>query len=453
MDIRPSIGVISPYWDFWETAVDIDVRSAKSELDQRCNKSIEAHGRIVWQVTADELGEHLPEVDLIIVVIQMAVPPERVTTFLLQRPKSINLVWAAHATPAIPEPFTHESIVVRGATVGASMLSASLNRAAVVHDVVLGEPSSNSLVQRLEVAAAAGKIRGATFSVIGDELEGYDFVTAPQAELDRLGINVRRHSPEEFALRVRNVDPTALDSYLETLEAAWHESTTAEGGKQAARYALALRGLMEDDQSAAGAMNCHVLPLRNDPQGTGIAPCFGLGCETSEGRPWTCTGDINTSLAMLFVSALGSPTFYHEMEAVDATTGEVIFANSGEHDSRFARQQPLRYSPNPWYPGPHPTPIANFQIAAGPATVVAISTINERLRAIVAEGEFTSRSAQSTGTMSAVFRFANSTGTEGWESWARAGAGHHSCATDTHLSQSLEQLCKLLSIEFVQVNS
>ncbi len=453
METTPSIGVISPYWDFWESAVDTDVRGAKTALDIRCTDSIRAHGRIVWQVAADELGEHLPDVDLIIVVIQMAVPPEQVTAFLGQRTHSVKLVWAAHATSDLPEPFTHESIVVRGATVGASMLSASLNRTAVLHDVVLGDPSSNSLAQRLSVAAAAGKIRGSTVSVIGDHLEGYDFVTAPESELERLQVKVKKHTPQDFSSRVQDVDQAILYNYLAVLDPTWRESTTSEGGEQAARYALALRDLMVEDQSIAGAMNCHVLQLRTNPQGTGIAPCFGLGCETSEGRPWTCTGDINTSLAMLFVSALGHPTFYHEMEAVDATTGDIILANSGEHDSRFASQKPIRYSPNPWYPGPHPTPIASFQIAPGPATVIAVSAIDERLRVIVAEGEFTSRSAKSTGTMSAVFRFANSTGTEGWEGWVRAGAGHHSCATDTHLSQNIQQLCKLLGIEFVQVGS
>jgi L-arabinose isomerase len=142
---------------------------------------------------------------------------------------------------------------------------------------------------------------------------------------------------------------------------------------------------------------------------------------------------------------------HHEMEAVDVTTAEVIFANSGEHDNRFEAQSAFRYSPNPWFPGINRTPILSFAVAPGPASVVSMSSVKNRLRVIVAEGEFTERTAHATGTMSAVFRFSGSDDGEGWQSWVRAGSGHHSCATNQHIAKGVEAICRHLEIECARV--
>ena len=451
MNTRASVGVVGPYWDFWEDAVEVDIRSAKKTLHERCTAEIAALSEVVWNVSDADLDDGLADVDVIVVVVQMAAPPQIVQEFLKNRPGTVKLIWAAHDTPRVEEPFTHESIVIRGATVGASMLAASLFNEGISYDLALGEPGSASVAQALKSALAAGSVRGARLSVIGGALAGYDFVTSPESELSRLGIELVRHSPGEFAQRAQEVRPAALSEYLRSVDQSWHESTTPDGSEKAVRYALALEELVNADGSVAGTLNCHVAELRKDPLGPGVAPCFGLGRETSAGRPWTCTGDINTSLAMLFVAALGHPTFYHEMEAVDVTTGEVILANSGEHDTRFVNPESLRFTSNPWYPGPHPTPIVRFQIEPGPATIVAMSAASGRFRAIVAEGEFTSRSAEPTGTMSAVFRFSHLVGSKGWEKWAQAGSSHHSCATNAHIAQDIERLCKHLDIEFIQI--
>lgn len=448
---QASIGLIAPYWDFWESAVQTDVRGDKKTFHEKCTATVKRHGTIAWNVTDGELNDDLEAVDVIVVVSQMAVPPSRLLTFLQGRPESVILIWAAHGNPHIEEPFTHESIVLRGATVGASMLTASLVQNSVAHEVILGDPESAVVSRSLRVACAAGLIRGSRLTVIGRELEGYDFVNPPSSELERLNINIVRHSPREFAQNAAAVDADAIIAFTSDLDLSWHSATTAEGSDQAVRYVLALQSMVAKDQSRAGALNCHGTALRTNPSGTGVAPCFALGCETSQGRPWTCTGDINTSLAMLLVSVLGHPTMYHEMEAVDVTTGDIIFANSGEHDGRFQAQTPTRYSPNPWFPGANPTPILSYQVAAGPASVVALSVVNNRLRVIVAEGEFTARPAQAAGTMSAVFRFNGFDGEEGWQAWVRAGSGHHSCATNEHIAEDLEALCRHLEIECVSL--
>ena len=82
---------------------------------------------------------------------------------------------------------------------------------------------------------------------------------------------------------------------------------------------------------------------------------LGLGRLTSGGRPFTCTGDIVTAVAMLTTKRLGGAAVYHEIEAIDYATGEVVIANSGEHDLAWlADGERPRLQRNDWFCGKDP---------------------------------------------------------------------------------------------------
>lgn len=428
-----------------------DPRGAHARLFEQSIAVAGAHGETVWSVLADDLDESLPPVDLIIVVITMAAPPAPLRAFLEQRPDSLVVIWALHESGEIAEPFTHQSITTRGATVGASMVAASLARAGVDHDVVLGHSTAARVDQALRCAAAAATIRGSRLLVLGDALEGYDFVVPPHLEVARLGVEIVRHDPETLSETAASISEADIAALRAELDADLSAVTTNAGADSALRLARALEQMVDADGVQGGAMNCHGPSLRGGHRWGGVAPCLALGRLTSQGCGFTCTGDVNTAIAMLLVSALGRPTMYHEMEAVDELTDEVILANSGEHDDRFAAVAPARVVANPWFPGANPTPIVAFQVAPGPASIVAVTVIDEKLRVIVTQGTFTERSTDRTGTMSAAFRFSSSSAPEGWRAWVNAGAGHHACATDAHIRDDLRAVCRHLGLELVSV--
>ncbi len=443
--------MVAPYWHFWEAVVDDDPSAPHRRLMSQSSALAREFGDVRWSVLTDELDKELEAVDLVVVVTTMAAPPEKVRTFLKTRSACVVLVWAHHDTARIPEPFTHESITLRGATVGASMMTASLSQEGIEHDVVVGHSGSPEVRRSLSLAAAAAKVRGARLTVVGRPLGGYDFVLPPESELERLGIDIVAHTSEELAEHCDRLMDSDVAGLRAELSEQFGAVTTELGLDAALRYSVALREIVLGDGASAGAVNCHSPAIRGNSRFGEVAPCFALGRETSCGRPFTCTGDVNTSLAMLIVASLGRPTMYHEMEAIDEVTDEVILANSGEHDDRFTSSNPVRAVANPWFPGGHPTPILAAQIAAGPASVVAVTVVDSRLRVIIAEGEFTDRRADLTGTMCAAFRFAGETAGAGWTAWVRAGAGHHACATDSHVREDLSALCRHLGLELVTV--
>ncbi len=448
---QPRIGLLSPYWNFWEGVVEGDPRAIHAALFAQATTVASVYGDVVWSVSADELDDSLGTADLLIVVITMASPPAAVRAFLERRPNAVIVVWALHDAPAIAEPFTHQSITTRGATVGASMVAASLSRAGIAHDVVLGDPSSPRVAQALLCAAAAAAVRGSRLLVVGEPLEGYDFVLPPRAEADRLGVELISRTPDDLAAHADAASESDLAALRAEIGDALSAVTTDAGADVALRAAVALQHLVDHDDVQGGALNCHGPSLRTGERWGGVAPCLALGRVTSQGCGFTCTGDVNTALAMLLVSSLGRPTLYHEMEAIDEDTDEVVLANSGEHDSRFAGVSQARVIANPWFPGANPTPIVAYQIAPGPASIVAVTVVGGALRVIVAEGEFTSRPTELTGTMTAAFRFSSSSAPAGWQAWVTAGAGHHACATDAHLTTDLTAVCRHLGLDLVIV--
>ena len=205
-----------------------------------------------------------------------------------------------------------------------------------------------------------------------------------------------------------------------------------------------------------GAFNCHVPQFRFGEE-IGIAPCWGLGRLTTMGMPFTCTGDILTAVAMLVTKRLGGASLYHEIEAIDYATGEVVIANSGEHDLAWLdpRDRP-RLRRNGWFCGTDPRcgVCAVIEPPAGPATLVGFTPHPDArggFRLIAARGDLTTRRFPETGTANGAFRFRDGTVEEAWARWAATGVNHHSSATPGDLSGDVTKVARQLGIEAVIV--
>jgi L-arabinose isomerase len=227
----------------------------------------------------------------------------------------------------------------------------------------------------------------------------------------------------------------------------------AEGDtlERSLRAACALDDLVERHRLDAGAINCHVPEIRFGDE-VGIAPCFALGRQTSRGIPWACAGDVVTAVAMLTVKLLGGAAQYHELEALDYETGELVVASSGEHDLAFAGERP-RLIRNLWYDADRRCgACACFAAPAGEATLVGFTELDAPepgYRYIVAPGEFTGTGWPEVGTPYAAFRFRSGPAVEAWTRWCRAGANHHSAATTGDYSGAVASVARFLGVEAV----
>jgi L-arabinose isomerase len=468
---RPRVGVVSPYWTLWEHTAGPSFRAARLALARAVADDLAdtVDPIAVLEVDGAEAGaaagRRFAELDLdaILVVQTMAVPAAWTMAALDAVPRSPVVVWALHETGLVDGGFDHGSITTQGATVGAPMITNLLSRADRPFELVLGrrgDPATRDRVRAaLRLAGIARGIARSRLGRIGRPLEGYAHVDVDDAALrSATGIELVAIDPDEVVARFRGVD----DADVRALEADVRRDWTFETEPlpddldRSLRAALALERVADDHAIDGGAFNCHVPQFRfGEP--IGIAPCWALGRLTTAGRPFTCTGDIVTAVAMLTTKRLGGAAIYHEIEAIDYATGEVVIANSGEHDLAWlAPGARPRLRPNGWFCGQdaHCGVCAVLEPPSGPATLVGFTphpAARGGFRYVVARGELTTRTFPETGTVNGAFRFGDGSVEDAWARWASAGVNHHSSATPGDLSTEVAGVARHLGIEAVLV--
>jgi L-arabinose isomerase len=470
--VSPRVAVVHPYWTLWEHTAGPTFRADRLDLARRVATALGDGLEIVGVddfASTEEAAALAPRyldagIDVLLVVQTMAAPSAYALALIEALDGVPVVVWAAHETGLVDGSFDHGGITTQGATVGAPMLSNILGRQGRPFDLLLGRLSDAETVARVRhavrLAAVARRIGRSRLGRVGVPLPGYLHVEVPDDELRAgTGIEVVRIEPDELVERYRAVDEVRVAALDAEVRAGWTLEDDVDDGDSLARSlraAVALEDLVADHRLDAGAFNCHVPQFRfGEP--IGIAPCWALGRSTTAGVPWTCTGDILTAVAMLVTKRLGGAAVYHEIEAIDYATGEVVIANSGEHDLAWlAPGERPRLRRNGWFCGkdPHCGVCAVLEPAAGPATLVGFTPHPDArggFRLVAARGELTERRFPETGTVNGAFRFRDGPVEDAWARWASAGVNHHSSATPGDLSGDVATVARHLGIEAVIV--
>lgn len=432
--------LIEPYWDFWESSVAFDLRADRAALGEAVRRELP----VDW-VESDRA-------DVALVLQTMATPPAWTLESLPPLPV---VIWAAHSAGAsLDDGLDRGAITTQGATVGAPMLTSLLVRTGRPFELVLGrigDPAARaSVLAALAGGAAASKLARARIGRVGRPIAGYDSVDTERELLRKAtGIELVSIEPAEFLECYAGVDGERVAELDREIRATYDVEIEGAGLDRSLRAACALDDLVAHHRLDAGAMNCHVPEIRLG-ETIGIAPCFALGRSTTNGVPWTCSGDVLTAVAMLAGKLLGGAAQYHELEAVDYETGEFVIASSGEFDLGLAPDARPRLIRNDWFASdPCVGACACLSAGAGAATLIALAQVGEWYRLIVAEGGFTGRAFPATGTPNAGFRFAG--GLRAWHDWCRAGANHHASATPGSYAAALQSLGRFLGVEVVHI--
>jgi L-arabinose isomerase len=436
----PKVALVEPYWDFWESSVPYDLRADRAAVGAQVRAAL--GGRLDWVDAATDA-------DAVLVLQTMATPPAWTLPALADRPV---VVWAAHRR-ALPSGFDHAAITTEGATVGAPMLTSLLVREGRPFELVLGRIDDAATVARvgdaLVAAAAATRLRRARIGRVGRPLDGYACVDTDDALLrGATGIELVAIEAAEVLELYRTVADERVRALEAETRALYDVEIAGDGLERSLRAACAIDDLAERHGLDAGAMNGHVPEIRFGAE-IGIAPSFALGRATTNGIPWTEVGDVLTAVAMLTTKLLGGAAQYHELEAVDYETGELVLASSGEYDLALAPGVRPRLIANDWYAGDvHVGACACFSAPRAAATLLGFAQVGDGYRFIAGEGELTGRAFPATGTANGAFRFAR--GLDAWTDWCRAGANHHSSATPGLLGAQVEALARFLGVDAVR---
>jgi L-arabinose isomerase len=452
----PRVVLLLPYWDFWERSVPYDLRAEREALADRAAAALAAEVVVKATLDSDESAREAvgrieaSGAEALLVMQTMATPPARTLSALGDLPV---VVWAAQTEGGVPDTLDHAGITALGATVGAPMVTSMLVRTDRPFELVLAPVSRTEAVDAALVSAcAATRLSRARLGRVGPTQVGYDHVAADSGRLrSEIGIELVEIEAAELLDLYRQVGAERVAELERETRRLYDVEIEGEPLERSLRAACALDDLVQRHGLDAGALNCHVPEIRLGGA-IGIAPCFALGRLTSNGVPWTCTGDVVTAIAMLTAKLLGGAAQYHELEALDETTGELVVASSGEHDLELAPGGRPRLIPNGWFAhDPCTGACACFTAPSSPATLVGFAQLDAGFRLIAAEGAFTGRGWPAVGTANAAFRFAAGPPAESWARWVRSGVTHHAAATPGLLGARIEATARFLGIESVRV--
>ena len=396
--------------------------------------------------------------DAVVFAPAMAAPPSYAVRALADIDAPI-VIWNAPAIERLPDDLHQDEATVHSTSVGAVMFGNVLARQGRPVPVVTAGHDDHDGLDRLSrtvrAAAAAGSLRGSTVLRVGDPIPGYLDVEASADELARIGVTEQAVSRADWEALVASI-PTevaaaAFDSVRHDADVRW----TGDGGSGAthsAAVAVALERAALDSGAVAGTVNCHG-PWFRTSEVVGVPACLAVVREAAAGRPFSCTGDQPTAIALLLARRLAGAALYCECYTPEASTGLVLIAAGGEGDAAWADPgEPMTLEANDHYPGARGqgTSVA-FGLRRGPATLLSMSPTESGWVVAWATGVIEETRYRDMRGPNGMFRFDSGPGEEAISRWISSGATHHNALAPGRLDHEVPILAAALGIQHVRV--
>jgi L-arabinose isomerase len=399
--------------------------------------------------------------DAILVVPTMASPPGYVWNALRDHTAIPIVLWNAHELTTIGPDYDMPELCRHSVNVGTLMIANALHRHAVRPDVLTGPLHDRQvhaeLRRRLHAAAVAGRLRRARFGRLGAPIDGYINVDLDAADLKhRIGAEIVDIGLAEWTDALAAVtDAEARALACDLLRAPNESDLSADDGEmlRASRLTVALAALCDRHSLDGGTLNCRG-PFAVRHPSVGVLGCLALSYLTGKGRPFTCTGDIATTVAMFLGKALSGSSLYCELDAIDYDLDAFLCANTGEADFGFCDvgqschlQRAGRLS------GRDAEGVCIRQrFDSGPATMLGFSpnaSCASGYVLVAAEGDILGTPPTALGVASALFRTTLRPMTTAFDRWVLAGATHHGSLSSGHLGRSVQAIGRFLGIDTV----
>ena len=468
IDNKPSrlkIGYLPFYVDYYE-GICPDFPVEKAALAKRSYDRLAKFGEVIWDgtlvvdvATATAAGQALAakKPDCIVVVTTIAVFGG-ICWAALQHLKAPILVWNPQLIETVGSGYSMEAIVRNTGQIGTQALANTLVRNGRLFRVLTGyeegERTEKELRRFFLVVATVNALRTARLLAVGEVFGLMTDIHIDEANLARrIGATVSHVSSEELTQRYLAIsDATVRDRLREMRGAYTVTELTEDEASRSARLCAVFCELVEEHRADAGTFNCHIGVCIRNPA-IGITGCYSHGIQNSMGRPFTCTGDLPTALAMLLLKRLTGVAMYTEVQVMDEHRNAIVIANSGEGEEGIRREGcPAVVIGNTNFRGIHGRGASfAYPLAPGPATVLSFTPTAGKYRLIVAEGEILEATLPDTGALAGFFRFAHTDLHTGYTRWMEAGAVHHAATTKGHWNREIAEVAEWMGFELISI--
>ena len=456
---RPVAGLLVLYVPFYEKIVPL--REEKIKFSEEVRGKLAEHcdlvfpGLIETEEQAAAAAGSFESADLVIVVPSLAVFGALGWAALEPLNKPVA-VWAIQPATAIPEGYDICELIRNSGALGVQALANTLARHERMYATFFSAGDAtvpHRLIRFARVAATARDLRRATFGQIGSVFpQMTDIRMDHDGWTAQTGSCIVEISSKDFTRRYRAQSESQAAARVAEIRGG-HTVAEITGDEldRSARISLALDEVVDEFGLAGGAFNCHGENCLQNPE-IGVTGCYAVSRQSSAGRPFSCTGDLPTAIALFIAKSLGGAAVYGELDLVDPAAGLVLLANGGEGDFTAAAG-PTDIIGNENFTGLHGRGASiGMRMAPGPATILSFTPVDaaRAYRMVTAEGELLPLSSPRLGVFHGAFRFCGLSAAVGFESWCDAGATHHLALMPGHWNEEIGILCRMLGFEHVR---
>lgn len=408
----PRVGLLALYVPFYEAIAPVreEKLAFAGETHRRLTKVCDViyPGLVTNEDEAQAAAQIFEDANIDAVVVAPAVAVFGALGWrTLERLDVPVCIWNVQPAGRLTESYNIHELIRNSGGLGVQALANTLARANRLYRVVFsrnGDPIPLSMINYLEAARIARDLRRARFGRIGSV---FPLMTDVQMNSEQWpGERIAEIGPAEFEERYRAQTAEDVTGRVNEIRARHVAAITDDELSRSARIWLALEQIVAAYGLAGGAFNCHGENCLKNPA-IGVAGCYGVSSETSQGRPFSCTGDLPTAIAMWVLSELAGAAIYGELDLVDTDGGYVLLANGGEGDFRAAEGD-VTVAGNENFAGVHGRGAAlRFKARKGATTLLSFTPLDWRrgYRMIAAEGEICDHDLPRLGVFHAVFRF------------------------------------------------
>ena len=490
------IGLISVYFGLFDEALPPTFRQERTDLNKKIENGLSFYGDVVnpGLVDNEESAEHANElfiktnVDSLVYAPTMAAPP-------IYLKKCINNI----TTPLIciaPQEFystpqdydtdagTKHSTLV-GLTMGTNILvregkkfkvnilhvdeipsSKELNKffSSVSNQSIYNSETTKpenvvKAIQSDKIIEAIDALKSRPLIAIGGPISGYLDVEVTDKDLNILDIDIKRVTKSELNNTFNQVEVKDTKRLINEINDRFKQIRKVEDDvlERSCQLSLAIKKITENYNAIGGTINCHSEFFRWN-ENIGITGCLGVSCLAEEGKMFSCTGDIPTSIALVTAKIISGAALYCECYTIDFENDTILIANGGEGDFTINNIDPnLRILPEDHYLGDNGPGVAvQFDIKDMNATLISITPtfINEKndWRIILAEGTVSKSEHQKMEGPNTMFRFSSRSAAESFEDWALLGATHHAVLMPGHHNGSYKAFSDMMNINLKVVS-
>jgi len=397
------------------------------------------------------------EVDGIAIVMLTYGPALRTVRAMLETPVPLLLANIQPERSVTPQ-WDMADLTYNQGIHGAQDQANALLRAGVPFSIVTGDWQSPEFEQAFEdwarAAQAITELRRTRIGLLGYPMNGMgDIRYDPPAMLRRIGPTVISEDLGPLVARIDMVSDADVNAVIDRHHNQFEVSSDLPRGRHAyaARFEVALRGLLEDEGYAG--FSFHFDSIGGDGRFEQL-PLLAASDLMADGYGFAAEGDTNTASLMCAAQTMIGDAHFSEMYAMDWELDSVLISHMGEGNWRIARKdRPIRLIDRELGIGRldnPPTPV--FSAEPGPATTAALVPLEGELyRLVVGRGEVLDTPELPKVEMH-YFHFRPEQGMSSFmDEWLGLGGPHHFVTNLGEHADRWRRLAELLEIDYVEI--